>query len=82
MWPVGLIGFSSGWTMSCPGLSPGSAARFSASVLPVTVRQSPSSKSFFEQILHHGRRAADVVQIFLHVLAAGLEIGQIAARDR
>ncbi len=32
---------------------------------------------FLEQQLHHGRRAADLVQIFLHVFAAGPQVGQI-----
>ena len=53
------------------------SARFSASVLPVTVRQSPSSKPFSSRYFITAGRAADVVQVFLHEPAAGLQIGQV-----
>ena len=46
MCPVGLIGFCKGRMMSCPSLRPGTSAKFSANVFPVTVIQSPCSKSF------------------------------------
>ena len=39
--PVFLIGFESGKTTFCPSLRSGMASRFSARLLPVTVRQSP-----------------------------------------
>mmetsp|Transcript_43205 Transcript_43205/g.92018 ORF Transcript_43205/g.92018 Transcript_43205/m.92018 type:complete len:209 (-) Transcript_43205:1238-1864(-) len=41
MCPVALTGFSNVPMTSCPAFRPGSSARFSAIVLPVTVRQSP-----------------------------------------
>ena len=44
IWPVGLIGSLKDLTIVWPGLSPGKSLRFSASVLPVTVMQSPLSK--------------------------------------
>ena len=47
MWPVALIGFSSGWTIVLAGLQArqiGAGSR--RCVLPVTVRQSPSSSPF------------------------------------
>ena len=34
-------------------------------------------QSFVQEVLHHCRGAADVMQIFHHVLAAGLEVGHI-----
>lgn len=40
--PVSLMGLSSGMMTSWPSLSPGRSARFSAIVLPVTVRHEPS----------------------------------------
>ena len=46
MWPLSLIGFSSGAIIVCPSLSPGKSATFSASVLPVTVMQEPSINPF------------------------------------
>ena len=41
---MGLIGSLKDLTIVWPGLSPGKSLRFSASVLPVTVMQSPLSK--------------------------------------
>jgi hypothetical protein len=41
MWPRGRTGRSIGWTISCPAARSGTSARFSASVFPVTVTQSP-----------------------------------------
>ena len=67
---------------SWPGVRPGSGARFSATVLPVTVRQSPSSSPSASRYFITAGRAADRVQILLHELAAGLEIGQDTARGR
>ena len=43
MWPLGWIGSSHGFNTCWPSRRPGSDATFSASVRPVTVRQSPCS---------------------------------------
>src|ERR1700731_905233 len=40
-WPVFLTGSDKGRIMSWPSVKPGSSAKFSAMVLPVTVMQSP-----------------------------------------
>ena len=76
-WPVGLIGFSTGWITSCPGLKPGRAARFSARVFPVTVRQSPATKPFSRRYFKTAGVPPTCVQIGHHVFAARLQIGQI-----
>ena len=76
MWPVGLIGFDSGWTIGWPGVRPGSVARFSASVLPVTVRQSPSSKPFSSRIFITAGVPPTLCRSSMHVLAARLEVGE------
>ena len=83
MWPRGITGFSTGWITCWP--APRAAPRpprFSASVLPVTVRQSPCRKPALEQVLHHRRRAADGVQVFLDVLCRSASGRRAAARGR
>ncbi len=78
MWPVALIGFSSGWIdLLALGLRPGRSARFSASVLPVTVRQSPSSKPSSSRYFITAGVPPTSCRSSMHVLAAGLEVGEV-----
>ena len=75
--PVGWIGLSSARTMT-PSTSGGAmSARFSAIVLPVTVRQSPCMQPGVQQRLHHHRHAADPVDVVHHVAAERLEVAQV-----
>ena len=53
------------------------SARFSAIVLPVTVRQSPWSRPASSSSLHHDRHAADAVEVDHVVLAVRLRVGDV-----
>ncbi len=83
MWPVFLIGFSIGLHNLLAGFERRQFGKVFAQRFPGHRHAIAVEQTFFEQILHHPRRAADVVQIFLHVLAAGLQIGDVrhAAAD-
>ena len=72
---MGLTGAEGGCTICCPAARPGRSFRFSATVLPVTVRQSPSQHSFRQEHLHHRWNSAGVMQVLHHILAARLEVG-------
>ena len=77
MCPVALIGFRKRLTICWSGARPGRSFTFSAQRL--AGRRSGSRRSSSpsaSSILHHGRSAADLVQIFHHELAARLEIGE------
>mmetsp|Transcript_11442 Transcript_11442/g.29743 ORF Transcript_11442/g.29743 Transcript_11442/m.29743 type:complete len:200 (-) Transcript_11442:706-1305(-) len=50
-WPDALIGCEIGTITSCPSCSPGTSARFSASVFPVTVMHEPSSSPSLRRYL-------------------------------
>ena len=68
--------------MSCPALRPGKSLQVFGHRLAGDGQAIAVEQAFFEQIFHHGRRAADGVQIFLHVFAARFEIGQDRESDR
>ena len=53
------------------------SARFSAIVLPVTVRQSPWSRPAVEQLLHHDLHPTDAVEVGHVVLAVRLHVGDV-----
>ena len=64
--------------MTWPSMSGGAmSARFSAIVLPVTVRQSPCEQAGVEQRLHDDGDAADPVDVGHDVLPEGLDVGQV-----
>ena len=60
---------------SWPAASPGRSARFSASVWPVTVRQSPFRSPFSSRYFITAGHAADLVQVLHDVATAGLQVG-------
>ena len=61
--------------ISCPAFRPGKIAEVLGQRLAGDGQAVAVEQSLFQQVLHHGRRAADVVQIFHHVFAARLQIG-------
>ncbi len=71
------IGSVSGCTTRPSGPGGASASRFSAIVLPVTVRQSPCSSPASSRWLHHDRHAADRVEIDHVEPTARLEVGDV-----
>ena len=76
-WPSAYIGLSIGriTSWSARGAS-GTSARFSATVLPVIVMQSPCSRPASSSTFITCRDAAGAVQVDRQVLAAGLQVAQ------
>ena len=75
--PTAWSGSDSGWTTSPSGAGGSRSARFSAIVLPVTVRQSPCSRPASSRWRMHDGHAADPVDVDHVVLAVRLGVGDV-----
>ena len=75
--PVGWIGLFSARSTLPSGSGGAMSARFSAMVLPVTVRHVAVHQPGVQQRLHDHRHAADAVDVVHHVLAERLDVGQV-----
>ena len=75
--PCAWIGWSSGYTTRPSGAGGSRSARFSAIVLPVTVRQSPWSRPASSSIFMHDGHAADRVEVDHVELAVRLHVGDV-----
>ena len=72
----------SGCTTSPSGAGGSMSARFSATVLPVTVRQSPWSRPSSSRCCHDDRHATDAVDVDHVVLAVRLGVGDVGDPGR
>ena len=76
MWPVSLIGASHGEMTSWPSVKPGQLGQVLGHRRAGHREAVAVDGAVLQQQLQHGRRAADLVEILHHVLAARLEVGE------
>ena len=65
------------WTTTPSGCGGSRSSRFSAIVLPVTVRHVTVQQPGVEELLEHDRHAADAIEVGHVELAAGLHVGDV-----